>query len=133
MTRPEPRDTDFLRLEDLLIIAEGILGPIGVRELGLLESAAQRPRSSAFGQLAYPTLPLQAAALMHSLARFHPLLDGNKRLAWSAMRTFLMLNGHDLRYTVDDAEAFVLSVARGESDVAEIADWINGHLHEIDA
>ncbi len=126
-------EPDFLGLEDLLAIADGILGPVGIRDIGLLESAANRPRSSAFGELAYPTLPLQAAALMHSIARFHPLVDGNKRLAWAAMRAFLMLNDHDLTYTVDDAEAFVLSVARGDRDVPQIADWIDTHLRALDA
>lgn len=64
---------------------------------------------------------LQAAALMHSLARNHPLVDGNKHLAWSAARVFLLMNDMDLAYDIDEAEQVVLSVARGDIDVAEIA------------
>ena len=123
----EAAPTDFLQLADLLAIAQGILGDPGVRDMGLLESAVNRPQSSAFGEFAYPTLTEQAAALMHSIARFHPLVDGNKRLAWSATRAFLMLNGRDLTYTVDQAESFVLSVAAGELDVPDIARWLEDH------
>jgi death-on-curing protein len=66
---------------------------------------------------------------MHSLARNHALVDGNKRLAWSATRVFCLLNGHDLSLTVDDAEQFVLAVARGDLDVADITAVIGRHLH----
>ena len=99
-----------------------------VRDLGLLESAAARPRSSAFGQDSYPTFAEKAASGMQSLARNHALVDGNKRLAWAATRVFCLLNGHDLVFTVDDAEALVLGVATGELDVAEIARVVRAHL-----
>jgi death-on-curing protein len=119
---------DFLTIEDLLQIADGVLPGFQIRDLGLLESAAARPRTTVFGDLAYPTLLEQAAALMHSLARSHPLLDGNKRLAWAGLRVFLALNGSRIAYSVDDAEQFVLSVARGELEVPDIAAWIRKHL-----
>lgn len=86
------------------------------------------PQSSAFGEDAYLTLPEKAAALMHSLARNHPLVDGNKRLAWAATRVFCLLNGTDLEYTVDDAEALVLAAARGERDVPDLAADLRRHL-----
>lgn len=69
----------------------------------------------------------KAAALLHAIARSHPLVDDNKRLAWSAMRTFLLLNGSDLSYSVEDAERMVLSVAPGTIDTLDIADWIRTH------
>ena len=119
--------TDFLTLEDLLEIAAGVLATVEVRDIGLLESAAARPRASAFGEPAYPSFEEQAAALMHSLARNHPLVDGNKRLAWAATRVFHLMNGRDLTYSVDEAEEFVLAVARGDLEVVEIADWLGGH------
>jgi death-on-curing protein len=120
--------TDYLTVEDLLEIAAGVLGEVLVRDAGGLASAAARPRMTVFGDEAYPTLPDQAAALLHSVVRNHPLVDGNKRLAWSAMRAFWILNGSDLQYTVDDAEAFVLSAAAGDIDVPQIAGWIREHL-----
>lgn len=112
---------DYLTLDDLLEIAEGVIAGVAVRDLGLLASAAARPQMSVFGADAYPTLPEKAAALMHSIARNHALVDGNKRLAWSATRVFLILNGHDLTYEVDDAERLVVATAAGELDVPAIA------------
>ena len=118
---------DFLTLEDILEVAAGVIGTVGIRDVGLLESAVLRPRASAFGELAYPTLEGQRAALMHSLARNHALVDGNKRLAWAATRVFFLMNDRDLEYGVDEAEQLVLSVARGELDVDEIALWLREH------
>lgn len=120
--------TTYLTVEDLLEIAAGILPEVAVRDLGLLASAAARPRTTVFGQDAYETFDDQAAALLHSVARNHPLVDGNKRLAWAAARVFCLLNDTDLTYaSVDEAEAFVLGVAAGELDVPEIAEWIRDH------
>lgn len=119
---------DYLSVEDLLEIAVGILDEVAVRDHGLLASAAARPQSSAFGQDAYPTFATKAAALMHSIARNHALVDGNKRLAWAATRVFCMLNGQDLDFSVDDAEQLVLAVARGGLDVTDIARTIGQHL-----
>ena len=55
-----------------------------VGDYGLIDSALARPRASVFGQGAYPDLHLKVAALLHSLARNHALVDGNKRLAWTS-------------------------------------------------
>jgi death-on-curing protein len=64
----------------------------------------------------------KAAALLHSLARNHPLVDGNKRLAWLATYVFCAKNGVELDPADDDAYALVIGVATGElSDVGEIA------------
>lgn len=121
--------TDHLGLEDLLEVAAGVLPEVAVRDIGLLASAADRPRMSVFGDDAYPTFPAKVASLMHSLARNHPLVDGNKRLAWAGARVFCLLNGHDLGYdSVDEAEAFVLAVAAGEVDLPEMIEWIQAHL-----
>lgn len=124
----DPTDVDHLTVEDLLEIAAGVLDEVQLRDPGLLASAAARPATSVFGEDAYPSFPEKAAALMHSLVRNHPLVDGNKRLAWSAMRAFCILNGRDLAYTVDEAETFVLAAAAGDIDVPEIAAWISDHL-----
>lgn len=119
---------DYLSLEDLLEIALGVIGDLQVRDIGLLASAAARPQSSAFGASAYPRLVDKAAALMHSLARNHPLVDGNKRLAWAATRSFLILNDSDIEYDVDEAESLVLGVASGQIDVPQIAEWLEQRL-----
>lgn len=121
---------DYLSLDDLLEIAAGVLDEVQIRDLGLLASAAARPAMTVFGEDAYPRFVDKAAALMHSVARNHLLVDGNKRLAWSATRAFCLLNGHDIRYLIDAAEAFVLAVAAGELDVPEMAAWLEAHLVE---
>ena len=114
-------DPVFLSTEDLLAMTvQHGLGP--VRDLGLLDSAALRPRSSVFGEDAYATLPSKAAALLHSLTRHHALVDGNKRLAWLATITFLRLNSHDVDLRLDDAYALMVDVAEGKAEVDQIAD-----------
>lgn len=117
----------YLTLDDLLHIAERTLGtPPGVRDVGLLESALGRPQASAFGEDAYATLHLKAGALLHSLARNHALVDGNKRLALAALLTFYGLNGWRLTMTNEQAYVFVMQVATGElDDVHSIADVLS--------
>ena len=112
---------DFLDIHDLLEIGNALIPDFRVRDVGLLEAAAARPQTSVFGDDAYESFNLKAASLMHSLARNHPLIDGNKRLAWAATRTFCLLNGYDIYNDVDSAERIVLDVATGKLDVAEIA------------
>jgi death-on-curing protein len=124
----EPSPIDYISFEDLLEIAAGVIESPMVRDLGLLASAAARPQMSAFGQVAYPTFAEKAAALMHSVARNHALVDGNKRLAWSAARVFCLLNGRDLIYDVDEAERLVLDAAAGKLYAAEIAADLKSHL-----
>ncbi|MCW2544517.1 MAG: death-on-curing family protein [Frankiales bacterium] len=123
---------DFLSSEDLLEIAAGVLDELLVRDLGLLESAAARPQTTVFGEDAYPTFAEQAAALMHSLARNHPLVDGNKRLAWAATRIFCLMNGRDLSLDVDRAEQLVLDVAQGALDVPSLSVKLREALGEGD-
>ncbi len=115
--------TDYLDLEDLLEIARTAVGrDVGVRDYGLLESALARPRAWVFGQDAYSDLHLKAAALLHSLARNHALVDGNKRLAWTACLTFLAINAQWIRAPEDERFDFVIGVATGAmSDLDEIA------------
>ena len=114
-------EVEHLDLDDLLGLVRA-LRTVPVRDVGLLDSAAARPRTIAFGQEAYPTLPLKAAALLHSLARNHPLVDGNKRLGWLATVVFLDLNGAQPDLSDDAAFELVMDVAAGAADVEEIAE-----------
>ncbi|HZT45220.1 MAG TPA: type II toxin-antitoxin system death-on-curing family toxin [Gaiellaceae bacterium] len=122
------RSLDYLAVEDLLEIASGILPAVSIRDPGLLASAVARPQTSVAGQEAYSRFAEKAAALMHSLARNHPLVDGNKRLAWAATRVCCLLNGHDLSLTVDEAEELVVATAAGELDVPELTRRIGDKL-----
>jgi death-on-curing protein len=110
----------FLDLENLLGLVRALnAGP--VRDVGLLDSATGRPRSTAFGEDAYPTLALKAAALLHSLARNHALVDGNKRVAWLATVVFLDLNSYEPDLSDDEAFELVMEIAEGVVDVEQIA------------
>lgn len=112
--------TEFLTTEDLLALAHD-LGVGLVRDLGLLESAAHRPTTSLWGQEAYPSLELKAAALMDSLVNNHPLVDGNKRLGWLAALVFLDVNGVWIEAPDDDAYQLVIDVASGKVELAHLA------------
>jgi death-on-curing protein len=118
-------DIEYLDVEDLLELIRRLdVGP--VRDLGLLDAAAGRPRSTVLGAEAYPTLQEKAAALLHSVARNHAIVDGNKRLAWLATVVFLDLSGHALSLTDDAAVDLVVGVAAGKMDMEAIADCLGG-------
>jgi len=107
----------YLTLPELLHVAERTLGArYAVRDYGLLEAALARPRATAFGKDAYPDLDAKAAALLHSVARNHALIDGNKRLALATVIAFHGLNGRRLTLTNDEAYDLVMSVAAGQLD-----------------
>lgn len=107
----------FLDLDDLLHVAGRVVaGGVVVRDHGLLESALARPRATVFGKDAYPTLEEKAAALMHSLAGNHALVDGNKRLALAATIGLLGVNGRRLTLSGDEAYEVTIAVAAGQVD-----------------
>ena len=118
----------YLALAELLQVADRVLGgDVQVRDHGLLESALARPRATVFGKDAYPSLDEKAAALLHSLARNHALVDGNKRLALGALIVFYGLNGRRLTLTNDGAYDLVMAVAAGALDtVGEIGHVLAG-------
>ena len=111
----------YLAASELLRIAErAIDAPPVARDFGLLESAAARPQATFDGAPVYPDLTTQAAALMHSLARNHPLVDGNKRLALAAVIVFLGVNGERLTLTNDEAYDLTVAVASGRLDDVDV-------------
>lgn len=118
----------YLEVEDLLVAASRATGmEVEVRDYGLLESAAHRPSATVFGADAYPSIHDKAAALLHSLARNHALVDGNKRLAWTSCALFYAMN--DLTVLgAPQGEVFdlVIGVASGLVDVPKIAEVLGG-------
>jgi len=84
--------------------------------MGLLESTLARPQARVFGEDAYPDLVTKAAALCHSIARIHALVDGNKRLALAGLIAFLGVNGLRLTFSDDEAYNFIYGIASGELD-----------------
>lgn len=114
---------EYLDLEDLIELARRLLGdPPPIRDLGLLGSAVARPKTTAFGEDAYPDVWSKAAALLQSVVNNHPLIDGNKRLGWMATAVFLELNGRRVSDASNDAVyELVMAVAGDDRSVEEIA------------
>ncbi|KMY61789.1 type II toxin-antitoxin system death-on-curing family toxin [Geobacillus stearothermophilus] len=96
----------------------------GVKFPELLNSAVNRPKQSAFGQDAYPTLWLKAAALYASLFQNHPFHNANKRTGFAAMKQFLWLNGYLLAAPEKEAEEYTVKVVTDKPSIEEIAMWI---------
>ena len=101
--------------------------------MGAIASALSQPRVSVGGEDAYPTLVDKAAALGYSLIRNHGFIDGNKRIAHAAMEVFLIMNGMELRASVDDQERFMLALAAGEVSREALVEWLRAHSVELGA
>ena len=119
----EPR---WLLLRDILFLHEQQIqrfgGLPGVRDLNAVESAIARPQQkAAYGD---PDLSELAAAYGFGLARNHGFSDGNKRVAFAALATFLKINGHELTAPEPDAIETMLGVAAGEMGEPDLAVWI---------
>lgn len=117
----------WLELETVLAAHDEALaidgGATGVRDIGLLISALERPRNRYHYEDAADLCEL-AAAYAVGIAKNHPFADGNKRSAFIAMATFLMINGRPLRAEQADATTAMLAVASGDMEEAALADWI---------
>lgn len=125
-------DIRYLNTQQVMFIHANMIerhgGAGGILNQTGLESAVARPRQFAFGRELYEGLTRKAAALMESLARNHPFIDGNKRTAYASTGLFLRMNGLALDAKADDAEAFVLRVVAGELELDEIERWMDSHV-----
>ena len=121
----------YLSLREVLVLHERVAavsgGGVGVRDLGLLESAVAQPRQTFGGADLYPSIVEKAVALGFSLISNHPFVDGHKRVGHAALEVFLLLNGFELDAPVDDQERIVLGVASGEMTREEFARWVDAH------
>ena len=96
--------------------------PVPLRDVGLLNAAAARPQTTVFGADAYATIWDKAAALLDSIVNNHPLIDGNKRLGWTACAVFLELNGASVvDASNDDVVELVTSIAAGRRSIENVA------------
>jgi death on curing protein len=121
--------TDYIDAEQALAVVERL--GFHVRDFGLLQSALARPAAAMFGQEAYESIELKAAALFSSLAQNHPLFDGNKRLSLYLTFAFLRINGFRPTFTNDEAFELVLDVAQSRHEVAELAVILHAHIVAI--
>jgi len=119
----------YLSLREVVEIHSHLIGRShsnhGVRDLGALESAVAQSSMSFGNSDLYPTVIEKAAALMFSLIRNHPFLDGNKRVAHASAEIFLLLNGFEIQASVDEQERMVLALASGVVGRQELRDWLS--------
>lgn len=103
-------------------------GVLGIRDSAGLESAVFRP------QIGYDnSVAQEAAALVESLAINHPFIDGNKRVAFAAAHTFLLVNGSDLEISPASAFDFIMRLlSTGKFRFAQILAWLNRHIVELE-
>lgn len=120
---------EWLTRDDLLEIHKIVTRlPVSAYDRHKLDSALTRPFTDVFGKVLYPTIWDKAACLLHSIVTTHPFTeDGNKRAAWVAAKTVLVLNGWHLRTEPADGEAFVLGIATHEVEIPAAARWLEGH------
>lgn len=117
----------YLTAEQVLFIHSRLIdetgGSHGIRDLGLLQSAIARPRATFGGEDLYSDIFHKAAALMESLIKNHPFIDGNKRAAISSTGLFLGINGYNLETSQKELEDFTLKMATGKTTVTDAVKW----------
>lgn len=118
----------YLTPEQALFIHNRLIqetgGIHGVRDVSMLLSALGRPQATFDKRPLYPDLFSQAAALLDSLIRNHPFLDGNKRTAITVTALFLQKNGFQLVVAGDTLVRFTLACAQSQVDLEDIAAWL---------
>ena len=125
----------YLTAAETLFIHSAVIdetgGEHGLRDLGLLESALARPQQSFDQHDLYPTLEQKAAALVASLIKNHPFVDGNKRTAVTGLGVFLELNGFLLDVSQESLVTFAEQVATDKMDLPQIAQWIKENTKKL--
>lgn len=117
---------EIIRLQQAVISQSG--GLPGIKDRGLIDSAAAQPRMTFGGVDLYPTVSNKAAALGFSLACNHGFEDGNKRIGHAAMEVFLVLNGFEIDAPVDEQETIFLRLADAKMTRDEFTAWVAAHL-----
>ncbi len=129
--------TRYLTLAEVLALHAEVLassgGDAGLRDLGRVQAALAQPASTFGDADLYPTLIAKAATLGFSLIQGHPFIDGNKRIGHAAMEVFLLLNGFEIVTSVEEQERTVLAVAAGTLDRDGLTQWLEQHVHALDA
>ncbi len=119
--------TVYLDASDLLLLATAVSsGDLLVRDSGLLDSAAYRPRAEVLGVPAYETLWLKSAALLDSIVRTRPLIEGNWRLGWVAAVTMCDMNGWWIDADEEAALHLVRDIDRDHRELPDIASHLEG-------
>jgi death-on-curing protein len=114
-------------LEEILILHDYQIkrfgGKYGVRDIRMLESAIQRPQATFDGKDLYPTLFQKASAVVHSIIKNHPFVDGNKRTGIHAALTFLGENGIEVDVKNKDIVKLGLDISNDKISLKDLAGW----------
>jgi len=125
----------YISGEDILVfhheIIEEIGGLHGVRDVGLLVSAVERPKMRYAGKELYKGVFQKAAVCFDSLVRHHVFIDGNKRTAVVSSARFLFINGYELMAGSKEVEKFALRVVSKKPDIKEIAAWFKKNSKRV--
>lgn len=131
----DERDFKYIDIGEVYTIHARMIkiggGRAGVRDFLLLHSAVERPKASFGGKMLYPTLWLQAAAMLHSLIKSHPFTDGNKRTGFFSTLRFLGLNGYKLKARQEEVVEFSVAVDNENPSLEEIAAWLKKHSKKM--
>lgn len=106
-------------------------GSFGIRDMGLIESAVARPQASFGGKYLYNSFFAKVAALLQSLLKNHPFVDGNKRTALTSAGLFLKINNYKLINNHKEEVAFAIKVDNGNLSVKEISKWLKEHSVKV--
>ncbi len=124
----------YLTVPQVLYIHQQLIeqtgGHLGLRDGGLLDSAVHRPRATFGGADLYRTIRDKAAALLESLVKNHPFIDGNKRVGYAAMEAFLRINGYVLNASEAEKYACVMAVAQGTMRFDAIVEWLKTRVEQ---
>ena len=102
-------------------------GAIGIRDEGILQSAIARPFNGFGDSVFYPEPAGKAAAILESIVKNHPFVDGNKRTGYLLMRLIMMNYDKDIKASQEEKYDFVIKVASSQIEFDEIVTWIKEH------
>lgn len=118
----------YLTAEEVLAVHDRILAAIGgrkgIRDIRLLQSITERPKTGMMGVEFYPDVFSKAAAYLEGIATYHVFTDGNKRTAITVTSLFLRANGYTLTMPQDQGYRFILAVAQKKKTIKEITAWL---------
>jgi death on curing protein len=132
MTPPRPLSLRWIMTAHVRLLTQ-FGGHIGVRDVGLVESALNRPLAGFGGQAVYETPFKRAAILWIGLIRNHGFVDANKRTATAAMARWLQLEGFKLRSGQDELVEMAVAIAQKTVELDDVAGWLQSYSQPLQA
>ncbi len=123
--------TKFLTVDQGLFIHYQMVkrfgGSLGIRDIGLVESAVARPQATFGGESLYSSIFDKTAAFLQSLLKNHPFIDGNKRTAITSAGLFLKINGYSFTNAHEEEVEFGIRVDNEHLSIEKISEWLKNH------